>query len=114
MAKMISICGLTCSECGAFIATQKNDPDMRKKVAEEWSRQYNVVVKPEDIICDGCTSPTDRVFSYPRICEIRNCGRQKQVQNCAHCGEYACDKLTKFFELAPIARRTLEEIRNRS
>ena len=33
MEKMIAYCGLVCSDCGAFIATQKNDDKMRAEVA---------------------------------------------------------------------------------
>jgi hypothetical protein len=109
--KMISICGLVCSECGAFIATRTNDDKKRKEVAELWAKSYKVDLKPEDINCEGCTSTTKVVFSYTRVCEIRACGLKKQVKNCAHCPEYACEKLVKFFEMAPMAKATLEEIR---
>jgi hypothetical protein len=110
MKKMISICGLTCSDCGAFIATQKNDNELRKKVAEEWAKAYNAGIKPEDINCEGCLSTTGTVFSYPRVCEIRACGKKHKVKNCAYCSDYPCEKLNKFFELAPSARNTLEDI----
>jgi len=47
---MIAICGLICNDCPAYIATQKDDDEMRKKIAEEWSSdQYPL--KPEDINC---------------------------------------------------------------
>jgi hypothetical protein len=32
--EQISFCGMACNECPAFSATQKNDDDERKKVAE--------------------------------------------------------------------------------
>jgi hypothetical protein len=31
---MISFCGLTCTECPAFLATQKDDDQEREKVAK--------------------------------------------------------------------------------
>jgi hypothetical protein len=34
MDKMIAFCGLTCTECPAFIATQKNDDKEREKVTK--------------------------------------------------------------------------------
>lgn len=37
MDKMIAFCGLTCTECPAFIATQKNDNKEREKVAKDYS-----------------------------------------------------------------------------
>ena len=45
------------------------------------------------------------------VCEIRKCGMDKGVKNCAYCADYGCDKLLKFFEMAPQAREKLEEIR---
>jgi hypothetical protein len=48
MTRLISICGLVCSECGAYIATQADDDVQRKKVADEWARAYQADLKPED------------------------------------------------------------------
>jgi hypothetical protein len=113
MTSMISMCGLDCSGCGAYIATQANDDEQRKKVAEEWAKAYHADVKPGDINCDGCTSGSDRIFNYLRVCEIRACGLQHNIHNCAHCPDYGCEKLSKFFKMAPQAQKTLEEIRRR-
>ena len=111
MEKLISICGLTCTECGAFLATQNNDDEARRKVAEEWSKEYKTPIKPEDVYCVGCVQKSGRVFSYCHVCEIRACGLGRKVKNCAYCQEYPCEKLTKFFELAPQAKKNLEEVR---
>lgn len=111
MEKMIAFCGLSCTDCPAFIATQKDDDEERKKVAEKWSKDHDVALKPEEINCDGCLIDGDRVFNYCKVCEIRKCGKEKKVKNCAYCEDYACDKLTKFFEMAPEAKTTLDGLR---
>lgn len=112
MDKMIAFCGLTCTECLAFIATQKNDDEERRKVAKVWSKEFNSNIKPEDINCDGClTEEGGRVFNYCKVCEIRKCGQEKEVKNCAYCDDYACEKLTKFFDMASEAKTALAEIR---
>ena len=111
MDKMIAFCGIVCSECPALLATQEDDDTKRKKVAETWSKQYNATIKPEDVNCDGCRSEGKRIFGYCNVCEIRKCGTEKNVENCAHCSEYACDKLTKFFAMVPAAKTALEQIR---
>ena len=111
MDKMISVCGTVCSECPGFLATQKNDNTERKRIAELWSKLYNADIKPADINCDGCMSDGTRIFNYCNICEIRRCGMAKHVENCAYCDEYACEKLTDFFNMAPEAKTTLDEIR---
>jgi len=112
MKKMISFCGLLCSECGAFVATQNNDDKKRAEVAQLWSKQYDVNLKPEDINCDGCVSDSDRLVGHTRVCEIRKCGKQKGIANCAYCGEYPCKKLGEFFMLVPDAKIRLDEVRS--
>jgi len=111
MEKMIAFCGLICTECPAFIATQKDDDDEKRKVAEMWSKDYKVDLKPEDINCDGCVVDSERLFSHTKVCEIRKCGMERKVTNCAYCDEYDCDKLTEFFKMAPEAKTTLDEVR---
>lgn len=111
MDKMIAYCGLTCTECLAFLATQKEDDAERAKVAKMWSEQFNVDLKPEDINCDGCLSDGDRLFSHCHVCEIRKCGVQRQVVNCAYCDDYGCEQLTAFLDMVPEAKNTLEAIR---
>jgi hypothetical protein len=111
MDKIIAFCGLTCTECLAFIATQKDDDKEREKVAKVWSKEFNSEIKPEDINCDGCLVESDRLFSHCKVCEIRKCGQEKEVKNCAYCDDYTCEKLTKFFDMAPEAKTALAEIR---
>ncbi|OFW52645.1 MAG: hypothetical protein A2163_00025 [Actinobacteria bacterium RBG_13_35_12] len=77
MDKMIAFCGLTCIECLAFIATQKDDDKEREKVAKVWSKLYKCDIKPENINCDGCLEESGRLFNYCTVCEIRKCGQEK-------------------------------------
>jgi len=106
--KIIGFCGTTCTECPAFLATQEDDNDERVKIAELWSKQYNADIKPEDINCEGCLSESRQLFSYCKVCEIRRCGQERHVNNCAYCDDYACEKLNKLLNMAPEARLTLE------
>jgi len=111
MEKMISFCGISCSECPVFLATQKNDNNERKKVAEEWSESYNMELKLEDINCDGCLVETGRLFGHCKVCEIRKCGIEKNVKNCAYCIDFPCQKLDDFFIKMAYGKANLEEIR---
>jgi hypothetical protein len=111
MEKKIAYCGINCNECPAFLATQKDDDNERKKVAEMWSKQFNTEIKPEDINCDGCLLESGRLFGYCRVCEIRKCAQEKSVKNCAYCDDYPCDKLSKFIDNVPEAKAILDEIR---
>ena len=111
MAEMVAFWGLDCAACPAYQATQKNDDSERKKVAETWSKEFGADVKPEDIDCDGCISETGPYFKHCNVCEIRKCGLERSVVNCAHCSDYACDKLTKFLEMVPDAKSRLDGIK---
>jgi len=108
---MIGYCGLDCSKCEAFLATQADNNEQRIKVVKQWSKQYNADIKPQQIYCDGCTSTGRKFFYCENMCEIRKCCINKTLSNCAACEDYACDKLNKFFEFVPQARETLDALR---
>ena len=45
--KKLGCCGLNCEECPVFIATLKNDKELKAKSAKEWSTLYaDYLVKP--------------------------------------------------------------------
>ena len=111
MSEMIAFCGLACHECVTFLATQSDDDEKRREVAESWSKGYDVDLKPEDINCNGCLSEGEVLFSHCRVCEIRKCGMERGIQNCAQCEDYACDKLAELFGMVPHAKDRLDQIR---
>jgi hypothetical protein len=53
MPEIIAYCGLTCSECSAYTATQEYDPGKLITLAFEW---YGVENDPTFCHCDGCTT----------------------------------------------------------
>jgi len=112
LEEIVAYCGLTCTECPAYLATQNDDDEERERVAKTWSEQYNSDIKPEHISCDGCLPGKDRHFSHCSVCEIRACGVVRGVENCAHCDEYACEKLEGFLQAVPAARAELDKIRD--
>ncbi len=111
MNKIIAACGLLCSDCPAYIATFHDDPEMRKKTAEEWSKAYGTKISPDDIYCVGCIEEEGRHIGHCYECEIRKCTRDKGIFNCAFCDEYGCEKIAGLFKMAPEAKKTLDEIR---
>lgn len=111
MAKLMACCGIDCAVCPAYIATQKNDKKGLAKTAAKWSKLYKVDTKPEDVICDGCATPSPRKTIFIKECKIRICCLDKNVENCACCEEYICKKLEEFFKEAPTAKKGLEKIR---
>jgi len=76
-----------------------------------WTKQYGREFKVEDTNCDGCLAEGPKVSSYCNICEIRKCGQGRDVENCAYCEDYACEKLSKLFKEFEPAKEKLDEIR---
>ena len=111
MDEIIAFCGITCHECGAFLATRDDNDEKRAEVAQLWSKEFKADLKPEDINCEGCLSDGENLFNHTKTCEIRKCGREKGVVNCAHCSDYTCEKIEKFFEMVPDAKKRLDGIR---
>jgi hypothetical protein len=112
MDKIIAYCGLVCTDCPAYIATQADDRAALERVAAQWREEYNAPdITVESVICDGCLGSNGRYCSHCFECEIRACGMDRSVINCAYCADYACEKLEGFFGLVPEARVTLDGIR---
>ena len=54
MDKMIAYCGLVCTDCPAYTATQENDQAALERVAAQWREEYNASdITVESVICDG-------------------------------------------------------------
>lgn len=111
MEKIISICGNICSDCAAFKATKEDDESKRKETAKAWSEMYSSKIRAGDINCEGCMTEGGKKFNYCSVCEIRKCGTEKDVKNCAYCVEYVCDKLGEFFKMVPKNREILDRIK---
>jgi len=111
MERIVACCGIICSDCPVFKATKNNDDIERRRVAELWTKQYGKEYKIEDINCDSCLFTGTRIFSHCKVCEMRKCARERNVENCAHCEEYACERLSKFFDEYKPAKEVLDELR---
>jgi hypothetical protein len=113
MKQIIAFCGLTCSECPAYIATQAGDKTALERVAADWRVQFkSPAITAESIVCDGCTgNESGRLAGYCSVCDLRKCGMSRGLANCAYCSDYACDKLDKFLEPMPQVRAVLDNIK---
>ena len=110
--RIVGFCGIVCSDCGAFIATQRNDTELKKEVARSWSTEEEKVT-PEDISCQGCSATGESLMRFAEACTVRRCGYDRKVENCAHCDEFPCVTLTGLWKSMGTTeeRATLEEIR---
>lgn len=112
MTPKISYCGLNCATCPSFIATQNNDNALRKKTASFYSDLFRLDYTAEDINCDGCLSESGRLIHYCKACKIRNCCREKNLNNCGACPDYPCNQLKKFQALAASTKRSYQAFLN--
>ncbi|MCP4135925.1 MAG: DUF3795 domain-containing protein, partial [bacterium] len=96
-----------------FVATKADDNSKRQKVADSWSKMLQKELTAADINCDGCTQEGGRLFGHCQTCSVRLCGQEEQVENCAHCGSYSCEKLDGLLKFIPnpAPRKNLENIR---
>ncbi|HJX70395.1 MAG TPA: DUF3795 domain-containing protein [Bacteroidales bacterium] len=116
MEEQVSYCGIICHGCPIYWATRETDlhkkRKMRSEIARKCNEQYKQNLGPEEIIdCDGCKA-NSRLFAGCMKCGIRDCARQKELTNCAHCNDYACEKLMAFFSSDPQAKIILDVIRS--
>ncbi len=107
---MIAYCGLVCSNCPTFIATQNDDDAAREQTAALYAQKFGLNLPKEEINCDGCLSVGGRHIGYCRVCEIRKCCRDRGLENCACCAA-PCEKLLRFHEFSPDARASFEALK---
>lgn len=94
MNKMIAYCGLDCEKCEAYKATVNNDNDLRKKVADKWSKLNNVTITPEMINCLGCRKNGVKTPYCESLCPIRQCSMKKEYETCGDCDSFlSCEKV---------------------
>jgi hypothetical protein len=105
--KITAYCGLICTECPAFIATQEDDLDKLKTLAQEW---YGKEDNTDYCLCDGCTTD-GRKNNFCQECGVHLCAKQRGVINCAYCDDFSCETLTALFEHIPLAKENLSLIR---
>jgi hypothetical protein len=88
MEPIISKCGYRCDLCPAYETNIKSDAD-KQRMSDAWEKYCGFEVPPEAIkSCAGCgTGGGDET------CTVRPCAIEKNLENCAHCEQFGCDKL---------------------
>lgn len=111
MYESIAYCGLDCDRCPAYLATQSGDMEALARVAERWTADTGREVRAEAILCDGCKSGSERINTFCAACEIRDCAVSRGLDNCAHCSDYACERLRGFIAYEGEGKANLDKIR---
>ena len=88
MEPIIAKCGYRCDLCPAYETNLQSDAD-KQRISDAWAKYCGFQVPPEQIqSCPGCI-----VSGADPTCTVRPCAIEKNVENCAHCEQFACDKL---------------------
>lgn len=91
---MISYCGLDCSICEEYLATQAKNKTELTKIAKQWtdSKKFEVKISPQSVLCDGCKTGKRLSFHCSESCIIKKCCKEKALESCAECADYPCEK----------------------
>lgn len=108
---MIAYCGIDCSKCKSYIATQSGKSEALVKAAERLTRVYRSEVKPEYVICDGCKADKRHSFFCSNKCKMRKCCIEKNYNACIECHDFLCKELAFELTNTPEARDNLEKLR---
>ena len=97
MKEILARCGYRCDLCPGYLGNIKSSED-RQRCSDGWFTYIGVRYLPEEIGCRGCL---DEEEPADLNCPVRPCVKEKGVDNCAYCKDFACDKLKtrmNFFE----------------
>lgn len=108
MEEMIAFCGLNCTQCAMFIATQNDDDKARAEAARMLDETYGFKFRPEEINCDGCHTENGRLLGYCNSCKVRACGKNKGLDTCASCNDQPCKDLADFHNMSSRAKSAFE------
>ena len=86
MPEILGRCGFRCDLCAA----RSDDLTARQILVAGWEKYFGLEgISAEEAQCGGCLSGTGLCAE----CPIRLCAIEKGLENCAHCGEFICEKL---------------------
>jgi len=89
---LMAPCGLYCGACGVYIATRDKNEKFKSVMANLYQTQ------PEETECLGCmqAGPPQKLYSYCRICSIRDCVKSRGLYSCHQCREWPCGRIENF------------------
>ena len=109
--KIVAVCGIICSECDAYLATQANDMAWLARIAASWNEEYKANFTAEAIPCDGCLATEGRLCSHCFECKTRACAIEHGVVSCAYCADFGCDTFNAHMNYAsPEQRQRMETL----
>jgi hypothetical protein len=90
----MACCGDDCNYCPRYTGTINNDKKILKRAAEIWYKigWRDRILSPDKMKCYGCLSIKNCVYG------IKECCKNKKIDNCGYCTTMPCGKLEEMFE----------------
>jgi len=95
--ELFGACGIDCGKCPDYQAHVGNDDELKVKLAKDFSKQFDMDIKPEEVGCLGCHGPLHKPWSGLE-CFFRQCSEKKDIATCAFCDEFPCGELEIFYK----------------
>ena len=87
-------CGHDCARCITYIATQRNDDNLRKQSQSFYKERFGLDIPLEKFNCRG--GRTDKIFELCQACPFRKCCIDRNISSCNLCPEYPCATLKDY------------------
>lgn len=88
---VLSRCGFRCDLCLAYQPNIAAHLENAATISDGWFKYFGFRISPEKINCPGCLSDSAETLDVG--CPVRPCVNGRELDNCASCADYACDKL---------------------
>ncbi len=108
---MIAYCGIDCSKCESYLATQSGKHEELEKVAKKLAKVYRAEVKPEYVICDGCRAGGRHSYFCTNSCKMRKCCIENGYYSCIKCSDFPCKELQFELNNTPEAKDNLKKLK---
>lgn len=89
--ELIAYCGLYCGGCSFKVAHEENNFRHILSMPERYSRVKEELKDKPMPECPGC-----RLDNQCGDCAMRDCAREKELDHCALCADFPCEKITAF------------------
>lgn len=91
MEPILSFCGMRCDLCLAYKPNIIAHPENRQILSDGWHQYFGFRIPPEEIDCSGCRDTANQTLD--KECPVRPCVIERELDHCAQCGDYVCEKL---------------------
>ena len=91
MEPILSYCGMRCDLCLAYLPNVTAHPENRQSLSDGWHQYFGFHIPPEEIHCHGCRSTAKETLD--KDCPVRPCAIERELEHCAQCDDYSCDRL---------------------